>query len=198
MQDCYETDREKPIIVKRVFIAIKVEAGETLLKVMSAFMTGLENESIKWINKQNVHLTLAFLGDTEEEKIVALDSLLKEKCEGFGNFQMLIKGSGVFKNLNDPRVIWAGIEVSEKLVLLNNLILRGLPEIGIQIENRAFRPHLTLGRIRHLSSGNTLKDLIDRYNALIIQKVQVTEVILFESTLLRTGPVYTVISKYSL
>ena len=58
MQDCYETDRKKPIIVKRIFIAIKVEAGETLLKVMSAFMTGLENESIKWINKQNVHLTL--------------------------------------------------------------------------------------------------------------------------------------------
>jgi RNA 2',3'-cyclic 3'-phosphodiesterase len=184
--------------VKRIFIAIKIEAGETLLEVMSALLNGLKNESIKWINPQNVHLTLAFLGDTDEDKISALDSMLKEKCKGFGNFEILIKGAGVFKNLNDPRVIWAGIEDSEKLVLLNNLVLKGLQEIGIEIENRAFRPHLTLGRFRHLNSGNALRDLIDRYDEMIIQKVQVSEVILFESTLLRTGPVYTIIGKYAL
>jgi RNA 2',3'-cyclic 3'-phosphodiesterase len=184
--------------VKRIFIAIKIEACEILLEVMSSFMTALKDESIKWIDPQNIHITLAFLGDTKEEKIAPLDSMLKEKCEGFGNFEIIIKGSGVFRNIYDPRVIWAGIERSEKLGQLNDHILNGLREIGIEIESRVFRPHLTLGRIRHLKSDLALKDLISRYSATGIQKVNVSDVILFESTLLRTGPVYTIIGKYSL
>ena len=185
-------------MVKRIFIAIKIEAGEVLMEVMSSLMTSLKSESIKWTDPQNVHLTLAFLGDTEEEKIVALDSMLTGKCLGFGNFEIIVKGSGVFRNINDPRVIWAGIERSEKLELLNDHILKGLREIGIEIERPDFRPHLTLGRIRHLKSDLALKDVITRYNSKLIQRVQVADVIMFESTLLRTGPVYTIIGKYSL
>ncbi len=184
--------------MKRIFIAIKIEAGKTLLEVMSSFIASLKNESIKWIDPKNVHITLAFLGDTSEEKIASLDSMLKEKCEGFGDFELIVKGSGVFRNMNDPRVIWAGIEGSEKLGLLNGQILKGLGEVGIEIENRTFRPHLTLGRIRHLKSDIALKDIIARYSSTTIQKVHVSDVILFESTLLSTGPLYTVIGKYSL
>ena len=58
--------------------------------------------------------------------------MLKEKCEGSGKFELIIKGSGVFRNLDDPRIIWTGIEPSEKLIQLNAIIMNGLKELDIK------------------------------------------------------------------
>jgi 2'-5' RNA ligase len=98
--------------MKRIFIAIKAEAGATLLKIVSSLKSGLIEEGIKWTNPDNIHITLAFLGDTEEDMIRVISSKLKDRCEGSGNFELYIRGTGVFRNLSDPRVIWAGIEPS--------------------------------------------------------------------------------------
>ena len=184
--------------MKRIFIAVKVEAGETLLKMISSFKSGLINETIKWTKPDNIHITLAFLGDTEEEMIKIISEMLKEKCEGSGKFELIIKGSGVFKNISEPRVIWTGIEPSEKFSQLNGLIKSGLGDAGIEIEDRPFNPHLTLGRIKHIKDKEVLKSLINGYQNKEIQKVAVNEVILYESILLPPGPVYKPIGKFKL
>jgi len=190
--------RNRLVNMKRIFIAVKVEAGETLLRLISSLKSGLGTESIKWTNPDNIHITLAFLGDTEEEQIKIISAMLKGKCEGFGKFELIIKGSGVFKNLSDPRVLWTGIEPSEKLMQLNDFIKNGLKGAGINIEDRLFKPHLTLGRIKYLKTGNALKELIEKYRDTEIQKVPVNEVILYESILLQSGPVYKPVSKFKL
>jgi 2'-5' RNA ligase len=184
--------------MKRIFIALKVEAEESLLKMISSFKSGLTNESIKWTNPDKIHITLAFLGDTEEEKIRIISTMLKEKCEGFGKFELIIRGSGVFKNLNDPHAIWTGIDPSDKLVKLNDLIMNGLRSADVKMEGRPFKPHLTLGRIKYLKDKTVLKTLMDEFQNLEIQKVPVNEVILYESTLLQSGPVYKPLGKYKL
>jgi RNA 2',3'-cyclic 3'-phosphodiesterase len=184
--------------MKRIFIAVKVDAGETLLKMISSLKSGLGNESIKWTNPDNIHITLVFLGDTEEEKIKIINAMLKEKCEGFGSFELIIKGSGVFKNLSDPRIIWTGIEPSEKLMQLNDFIKNGLKDSGTEIEDRPFKPHLTLGRIKYIKDKVVLKTLIDKYQNTEIQRVPVNEVIIYESILLQSGPVYIPLSKFKL
>jgi 2'-5' RNA ligase len=184
--------------MKRIFIAVKVEPGEALLKMILSYKSALGKENIKWINPGNIHVTLAFIGDTEDSMITAVRDMLMEKCEGSGSFELIIKGSGVFKNLNDPRIIWTGIVPSDKLITLNGLIIRGLSDIGIKIEGRLFKPHLTLGRIKYLSPGNSLKELIDRYDDAELQMVSVNEVILYESILRQTGPEYNPIQKFVL
>jgi RNA 2',3'-cyclic 3'-phosphodiesterase len=176
--------------MKRIFIAVKVEPGETLLKMISSFKSVLNGENIKWTNADNIHITLVFLGDTEEEQIRIISNILKESCEGFGKFELMIRGSGVFKSINDPRVIWAGIEPSEKFKNLNELIKSGLKTAGIMLEERPFKPHLTLGRIKRLKQAINIKELTARYSDVEIQRIAVTEIILFESILLQTGPVY--------
>jgi RNA 2',3'-cyclic 3'-phosphodiesterase len=176
--------------MKRIFIAVKVDAGETLLKMVSAFKSRLSSENIKWVRTDNIHITLAFLGNTEDEQIENISKMLKTICDGFGEFELTIRGSGVFKSLNDPRVIWTGIEPSEKFKQLNGLINNGLKEKGIKMEERPFRPHLTLGRIKYMKSGNALRDLIETFREAEIQKVPVNEVILYESVLLASGPLY--------
>ena len=88
-----------------------------------------------------------------------INKMLKRVCEGSGEFEMIIKGAGVFKNLKDPRVIWTGIEHSEKLNKLNESIKPGLKDAGIILEDRTFNPHLTLGRIKSIKDIDGFKSL---------------------------------------
>ena len=176
--------------MKRIFIAIKVESGPQLSYMISYFKTGLKGENIKWINNENIHVTLLFLGDTNEDKIGTVREILIKKCEGTGRFDMIIRGSGIFSKRGDPRILWAGIEPSEKLNQLYDSLLSGFKEAGFKIENHSFRPHLSFARIKSLKDMSLLKKLIDRHKDEQFQTVSVKEVILFESILEPSGPIY--------
>jgi 2'-5' RNA ligase len=184
--------------MKRIFIALKVEAGVTLLKMVSSLKSGLSKDSIKWTSIDNIHITLAFLGDTEDKLIKSVSSMLKEKCKGAGNFNLIIRGLGVFRNPADPRIIWTGVELSEKLIRLNEGIMDGLRGFNIKMEDRPFNPHLTLGRIKHINDKEILRTLLGQFQDSEIQIIPVNEVILYESVLLQSGPVYKPLAKFSL
>lgn len=184
--------------MKRVFIAVKVEPGGELLRMISSLKALLEAENIKWVDTANIHLTLVFLGDTEEKRIKILVSMLRERCTGFNEFEFILAGTGVFKNFRDPRVIWVGIQSSEKLLMLNNTITDGLKENDFEIEDRQFSPHLTLGRIKSVKDTENLKTILERYKNTEFQKVEVKEVILFESILSQTGPIYKSLGNFPL
>lgn len=176
--------------MKRIFIAIKIESGPTLLKIINSLKAILAGEKINWVNPENIHLTLAFLGDTDEERIKALSIMLKRTCTGFGEFSFRLNATGIFKNLSDPRVIWAGIEGFEKLMMLNDIINTGLKDTGFRIENRPFKPHITLGRVKFLKNQTSLKSALEMYKDTFIQNVYVEEVIFYQSILRPEGPVY--------
>ncbi|HUX58809.1 MAG TPA: RNA 2',3'-cyclic phosphodiesterase [Bacteroidales bacterium] len=184
--------------MKRIFIALKIDPEVPLLKIISSLKSDLIIEKIKWTSIDNIHITLAFPGNTEEKDIEIIKAMLTEKCEGFGKFELIIKGAGVFKNLSDPRVIWVGIELSEKLFQLNNVIIKGLRDAGSNIEYRPFKPHLTIGRIKYINNKTALKTYTDKYQNTEIQRFQVKEVILYESILKQTGPVYNPICNFKL
>jgi 2'-5' RNA ligase len=189
----------KPEIdMKRIFIAVKIDPGVVLQNMISAFRTGLTDEKIKWAESENFHVTMAFLGDTAEDKIKTIIKMLKSACEGFGEFEIVIKGAGLFKNSRDPRVIWTGIEPSEKLNNLHKTVKLGLKETGIVLEERTFNPHLTLGRIKSIRDNEVLKTLLGEYDNLELQKQEVKEVILYESLLFHSGPVYKPLGKFAL
>lgn len=184
--------------MKRIFIGLEVKAEPELIDMISSFKDVLKDEKIRWTDIGNLHLTVAFLGDTEDLKITAVRSMLREKCEGSGEFGLVMKGVGVFRNLNDPRILWAGFGESEQLKTLNYLVSTGLTEIKISTENKPFNPHLTLGRIKHLDDKKLLKELIGNYQEIELQKVPVKEVILYESILGQSGPKYQALAVFHL
>ncbi len=184
--------------MKRIFIALKIEPDGILLRMITSLRSVFGNERITWVDPANIHLTLAFLGDTEEDRIKAAGITARQNCSGFGEFSFNLSGTGVFKNFREPRIIWVGIEESEKLVQLNDLIMTGLKDTGFRFEDRPFRPHITLGRIKFIKDSELLKSTLERYQDTHFQKVLIKEVILYESILKPTGPVYKPLGRFSL
>ncbi len=184
--------------MKRIFIAIRVIPEEAFLKLINSFKSALFAENIKWINPENIHITLVFLGDTEEKLIKDITQMLDKVCVESGNFELIIRGTGVFRNINDPRIIWTNIDHSENLFKLAEKILSGLTEINIRPQDKPFKPHITIGRIKHLNGKGTFIKLTEQYQNTELQKLHVNEVILYESILLPQGPKYLPIEKFKL
>jgi 2'-5' RNA ligase len=184
--------------VKRIFIAIKIDPGTNITSILYSLKSLAGGEKITWVDQVNIHLTLAFLGDTEEDRIKIASLMLKRECCGFGEFTFSLKGVGLFKNLHDPRVIWIGISKPEMLLRLNEKILTGLKDAGFRIEDRPFKPHITIGRIKHLQNPEIMKSFLDKYGEVEVQQVTVSEVILYESILRPSGPIYKPIGMFTL
>ncbi|HOF20216.1 MAG TPA: RNA 2',3'-cyclic phosphodiesterase [Bacteroidales bacterium] len=185
-------------MMKRIFTAIKIIPEKSFLDIHSSFQAILANEKIKWVDTSNIHLTLAFLGDIDEKRIPELAVMLKLKCAGSGEFDFTLAGAGIFKNLRDSRVIWLGVKEYEKLISLYEEIKAGLKETGFQTEDRQFRPHITIGRIKFIRDAGNLGKALEMYRDQFIQKVNVEELVLYESILKPSGPVYKALEKFRL
>jgi len=181
--------------MKRTFIAVRVEAGDGLKDAVSSLRSGLRNENIRWVDISNMHVTLAFIGDTDDPVIKQVGLMLKDDFAGFGNIDFRLTGFGVFRNFNDPRVIFTGIENPDRLAGAYEIVKKDLEGLNIKLEGRQFNPHLTIGRIKDLRDKNNLQKLIQKYEGIKLQDVTVSEIVYYESVLLPTGPLYKPISK---
>lgn len=177
---------------------MKVEPEETLLKMISSFKDALKYDNIKWTSIDNIHITLVFLGDTEDNVINAIRQMLTDKFSGLRKFSILLKGCGIFRSMTDPRIIWTGVEASRDLTSVVDTVQKGLKELDIRLEDRPYNPHLTLGRIKKIKNINVLGSLVEKFRDSEIQVVKLNEVILYESILLPSGPVYKPIEKFTL
>jgi 2'-5' RNA ligase len=184
--------------LKRLFIGIKIEPLSPLKNFYKSVKSNFENERIKWVDMDNIHITLAFLGDTAEDRVRSLDRMLKSVCPGFGKFSFLLSGLGIFKDLSNPGILWIGVKQYEELKGLNNLISDGLRKEGFNIERRTFKPHVTVGRIKYLNDKSVLRSVLELYRDADILEVNVEKITLFESTLLPSGPVYTPLGLFPL
>ncbi len=175
---------------KRIFIAIKLYPDEYFLEVLTQLRQDLENEKIRWVNKENLHLTLRFIGDCENEKIDLITNILQAIAENRKDFQLTVEGLGVFRSLSYPKVLWAGIKESEDLLNLKVEMDESLNEIGFDFTSESFSPHLTLGRMKRIKDRQLLKTEIQAFKNEVLLNQQVESVILFESILSREGPRY--------
>lgn len=184
--------------MKRLFIGIKIDSEEALLKMISNLKIRLKDERISWTATNNLHLTLLFLGDTEESLINDISFSLKEVCSRYNQFEITVSGAGVFRNFENPKILWTGVLPSDNLNSLAASVLTSMKMLRIKADEKAFNPHITLGRIKSIREPEDLKGLLSPYEGVVFQKVHVAEIVLFESILHPSGPEYKPVAKYVL
>ena len=184
--------------MKRLFAAIKINPSEVFFAHYYSLKKQLQHEKIKWVEPENLHLTLKFFGETPEHHIPVINVALSKAVEGFSSFEINIANTGIFGSSYKPRVIWLGIEDKEETLSLATKIISELEYIGIESDRQNFVPHLSLGRIRSLNDKNIFQKVIDQHKEAYIQKEEVKEIHLFESILRPQGPEYKIINSFEL
>ena len=176
----------------RAFIAI--DLPESLKSFLSEAQEALKlyGFRVKWVRPQNIHLTLKFLGDTataDTDKIADAMTLAARNCP---IVSLRAKGIGVFPNVRRPRVIWAGLNGQlETLANLQQTLDAHLADLGFARDTRAFKSHLTLGRVKGKIASDKMKAAIDKLKEFESESFVTSQIILFKSDLRPTGAVYT-------
>ncbi len=187
----------------RSFIAINLpeEMQNNISSLADRFRNVLKHgrTRVAWVKPGSIHLTLKFLGSIEAELVPSILERLEKAASGVRPFIMVLGELGVFPNLNQPRVIWLGVQQGkEEVCILQKRVEDGLSDLGFDLEKRVFSPHLTLGRIKALGSRGevlrALKDLKDPE----IGGTEVTRVALMKSKLTPQGAIYTELGAVSL
>ena len=128
----------------RTFISVDVPVTGELKEAMDS-LRGYEN--VRVVNEKQLHLTLKFLGDTDERKVERLCSALKGSLEGTDAFDLVIEGAGAFPNERNPRVVWLGVKEPGRLIEIADTVDSTVKDLKIKADDKKFSPHLTLGRI---------------------------------------------------
>ena len=141
----------------RCFIAIEIP--EAIKKAVQDIIDILRKSGadVKWISEENLHITLQFLGETDESLIPAIKGALDKILTTYCPFYIKIAGVGCFPYGRRPRVIWVGMEESQPLINLCKDIATHMVKFGYQKEEREFTPHVTVGRVK---SNRYLGELI--------------------------------------
>lgn len=184
----------------RAFIAIPVEKQEIVSNLQAAQKKLKKSgASIKYVERENFHILLKFLGQVSKKEISAIHSCLEEAINPYNSFNIEIKGIGCFPSLNYIRVIWAGVSEGKRQVgSLAGSIEDSLAKISIPKEEREYLPHLTLGRMRSGKNKNEVKKIVKRKRNEKFGQMRVKEIKLFRSKLTRKGPIYSTLKRYEL
>lgn len=182
--------------VVRAFIAIEVspDIHRRMEEAVAPLRAMLARLPVRWVAVDNIHLTLKFLGETSTSNISMLQSMLQNVAAGQAPFEINVGELGAFPSMNRPRVIWIGVQAPQELFNLQRRIEAETEHLGYPREQRAFSPHLTLGRISHNASPTEVRQIGEalaahRVGGLGVMRVE--SVALYRSDLRPSGAVYT-------
>ena len=177
----------------RIFIAIELpkEIKKELLKMQGNF----QQIRAKWVRPEHMHLTLVFLGDVDESRIMEIQDICHKVAKEFEPFEIELSGLGAFPDLWRAHTLWIGIKNSVALNQLQKSLSEELKNNSFQVENRPFIPHLTLARFKKRLN---LKNAINKFAKANLGKIKVAEFIVFESKLLPQGPKHKIIKNIKL
>ncbi|WP_461209732.1 RNA 2',3'-cyclic phosphodiesterase [Desulfocurvus sp. DL9XJH121] len=149
---------------------------------------------VTWTRPGNWHLTLKFLGDAPEEAVADIRAALAGVA--FGPFSVRAGGAGYFPPRGEPRVFWVGLALGAEAVAgLAGEVERALAPLGFEPESRAYRPHLTLARVRR-ARGDDWSGMSREASEMRWPAFEVRAFTLWQSVLGPSGPSYRVIADF--
>lgn len=175
----------------RCFVAI--ELPEEIRRRLGQLQgrLGELDRSVRWVRPEQIHLTVQFLGEVPDRQVSAVCAAATAAAGAAEPFEIVVAGTGCFPDRGRVRVLWAGIpELPPALLAVQQAMEQRYAELGFPRENRAFRPHLTLGRTREGASASLVRAAVEREVAFAVGRFDVEALTVFQSILKPTGPTY--------
>ncbi|MHC4423861.1 MAG: RNA 2',3'-cyclic phosphodiesterase [Planctomycetota bacterium] len=186
----------------RVFIAIDI--GEEIRAALGDLQQQLQSKvdvkksDVKWVNPENIHLTLKFLGEIKDETVAEVCNITQDVAGKHKSFELDVESVGCFGG-RSARVVWVGVgQGSDDLLRLQEDLDQQLASAGWPQETRKFAGHLTLCRVRNPKAGVKLAQASDAYRDFKLGTMSADSVTVYQSQLRPTGPVYAVLGDYKL
>lgn len=173
----------------RAFLAIDIDEDvkAKIYRIIKEFK-GID-ANVKYVEMENLHLTLKFFGDIDSEGIDVLSSKISGVLKDFDKFNIKIKGCGAFPNTSRIKVIWLGIDEDDIVRKLHDELDKEFVKLGFDKDKR-FSTHLTIGRMRSGKNKDKVKSQIEEFDEIDIGEMPVDKIILKKSTLTPQGPIY--------
>lgn len=181
----------------RAFLAVDID--EKLKGKISEVQKHLMEADalVKFVEPENLHFTFKFFGDITEEKANEIIAVTEDKIQKHDPFEISIKGMGVFPNLRYIRVLWLGAENADAFSKLQMNLDEEFVKMGFKKE-RSYDPHLTIGRVKGAKNKDTLISKIKELEDVEIGKMNVEKLVLKESELKPSGPIYKNLREFDL
>lgn len=186
----------------RCFIAIDI--NEEVRAALADLQQELEEKAdvrkgdVKWVRPESVHLTLKFLGEVKDEKVMVVCNIVKDVCGRHKSFELDIEQVGCFGG-RSARVVWVGTGAgSDSLKRLAEGLEGPLAEAGWPKEGREFTGHLTICRVKRSSAGVRLARASEDYKDFKAGTITAGSVSVYQSELTPKGPIYTVLANFRL
>ncbi|TNE35294.1 MAG: RNA 2',3'-cyclic phosphodiesterase [Alphaproteobacteria bacterium] len=167
----------------RLFVAISLP--DEIKENISYLRGGIPDA--RWIAAENSHVTLAFIGEVQSPMMQDISLALGRIRHPA--FEMNIEGVGVFGSNKRPRILWAGVRNIDSINLLHKKIVTAIEGVGASVDDRRFRPHITLARV-HNSPYERVRNFLTDHALFRTETIPVDGFALFSSHLSSTSAIY--------
>jgi 2'-5' RNA ligase len=182
----------------RAFLAIDPpeEIFKEIINIQELLRKAVQGD-IRWVRPEGMHLTLKFFGYVYESDVANISDVVKNNVANMKTLLLNVRSVGAFPSVNRPRVLWLGIDGdTDALINLQMEIDAGLEGYGFKKEDRLFRPHLTLARIKEPKGLIGLAETIEKNEDYNAGSFSVSGLTLFKSDLKPTGAIYTKLAHF--
>lgn len=180
----------------RAFISVDLDRFSPLKHLVDEIRAA--SPALKVVDIELIHLTLKFLGDTQESLVPSIVSIMKDSVQGVEPFKIRLVGTGAFPNLDYMRVLWVGLEDNGILAPIAQKLDVSLSKFGFEKEERAFSPHVTIGRMKGPQGKDRLKAVLNEHKTEVFGEQQITGIRLKKSILSPEGPSYSTVGEVRL
>jgi 2'-5' RNA ligase len=182
----------------RAFLGIGLD--EPTRAGLAAFIERLRRgrPHVAWVPPPNLHLSLLFLGNINRDLLEPVAAAMDAIAAAHKPFGVRLGTPGAFGSPRAPRVLWAGVDAPPGLYRLQEALAAAVRDLGLRLESRPYRPHITLGRVRSPRGRETLLASLEALGPTLTGGFAVDAFVLFQSLLSPTGARYRVLHRCAL
>jgi 2'-5' RNA ligase len=187
------------LILMRAFLAIELDDYlKNKINDTQDILRKNKNAKIKYVENENLHLTLKFFGDINKRKQKQISKIINNTIENYEPYTLKLAKVGTFPNNNRPRVIWVGARDKNKnTIKLSKELDESFNKIGFKKEHD-YVPHITIGRVKKVSDNTELTKTLKKLKNNYYGKLEVNKICLKSSQLTPNGPIYNTEEEYIL